>query len=160
MNTKNLLLLVCVLGFSSLAFADLDIIPYTSDHYNNIDFPDIEEYGCHFVLYSRQDKANSGGDLTLVRTTGPSYSGDIPDLNNKLSHSYHHNLHTLVYGGWKCDCTITLFQGPAGTGKSKDYPLTPTAGVIMLMMFDFDWCWGNKVESLAINCNPNYDGHN
>ena len=154
MNTKNLLLLVCLLGFSSLAFAGIDIT------YEQVDGAGsaadagrllASDYDCTMILYTKGNIQNNGGLLAFLNVYGPPYDGAIDDLST-LETSYFHNLHRIVYQGANCDCTVTVYQGTEQTGKSKDYYSSTAVTSSEQTKIDIDFCWGNKAESLKIHC--------
>jgi len=156
MNAKNLLLLVCLLGFSSFAFAGIDV---TFEHVNDGEtatrlLGNKGAYACTMILYSKANIENNGGLLAFLNIYGPPYDGAIDNLNSLgATPSYFHNLHRIVYQGAHCDCTVTVHQGTEQTGKSKNYYSTTSVSSSEQTKIDLDWCWGNKAESLSITCN-------
>ena len=159
MNAKNLLLLVCLLGFSSLAFAgiDVDFKQVTDGVVDEADVARLlgqgKEYGCTMILYTKDNIQCNGGLLAFLNIYGPPYDGAIDNLDTLgADPSYFHNVHRIVYQGAHCDCTVTVHQGLEGTGKSKNYYSTTAVDSSEQTKIDLDWCWGNKAESLTITC--------
>ena len=155
MNTRNLLLLVCLLGFSSLAFAGLDITFEQVDGGKVVDGSRLlqqGDYDCTMILYSKDNIASNGGVLAFLNIYGPPYDGTVDNLELDSNPSYFHNLHRIVYQGSHCDCTVTVFQGTENTGKSKNYYSTTAVTSSEQTKIDIDFCWANKAESLAIHC--------
>jgi len=158
MNAKNLLLLVCLLGFSSLAFAGIDVDFRQVADGEVVDASRLlgqgKEYACTFSLYSKANIESNGGLLAFLNVYGPPYDGAVDNLDTLGANpSYFHNLRRLVYQGAHCDCTVTVHQGTEGTGKSKNYYSTTAVDSSEQTKIDLDWCWGNKAESLTIHCN-------
>jgi len=160
MNTKNLLLLVCILGFSSLAFAGIDV---TFEQVNAegqiVDTANAgrlladSNYVCTMILYTQENIQNNGGLQAVLNIFGPPYDGEIDDLDTlNATPSYFHNLRRIVYQGEKCDCTVTVFQGTDATGKSKEYFSHTAVTSSEQTKIDLDWCWANKAASLTVQC--------
>ncbi len=161
MNTKNLLLLLCLLGLSSLAFADLDITLEQIDSDGSIVTTDDSEssrllassYACTMILYSKENIASSGGLQAVLNIYGPPYTGTVADLDTTgASPSYYHDLYRIVYSGSHCDCTVTVYQGTSSSGKSKDYYSTTAVTSSSQTKIDIDTCWANKAASLSVVC--------
>ncbi len=159
MNTKNLLLLVCILGFSSLAFAGIDVSIEQVDSDGNIVsgssrlLPGSEnDYICTLILYTEENIKNNGGLQVVLNVYGPPYGGgaNLDDLYD--SSAYFHNLKRIVYQGPHCDCTFTIFQGLSGSGKSKEYYSVTAVDSSAQTKVDLDWCWSNKAESMLVEC--------
>ncbi len=87
MNTKSLLLLVCLLGFSSLAFAGIDVSIEQVDSEGNILSDEASRllaksnYACTMILYSKENIQNSGGLQAVLNIFGPPYTGSVNNLN-------------------------------------------------------------------------------
>ena len=159
MNTKNLLLLVCLLGFSSLAFAGLDISIEQINADGNIVTDDASrllagsDYACTMILYSKENIQNNGGLQAVLNIYGPPYTGAVDDLDALgASPSYYHDLYRIVYQGANCDCTVTVYQGTESSGKSKDYYSTTAVTSSEQTKIDIDYCWANKAASLSVVC--------
>ena len=160
-TTRQLLLLVCLLGFSSLAFAGLVITFEQVDADGNIVTSDDasrllsgKQYACTMILYSKDNIASNGGLLAFLNIYGPPYDGSVTDLDTLgASPSYLHNLYRIVYQGANCDCTVTVYQSTGLSGKSKDYYSTTDVDSSEQTKIDIDYCWANKAESLSITCN-------
>ena len=159
MNTKNLLLLVCLLGFSSLVFAGLDITFEQVNADGAIVTDDASrllagtDYACTMILYSKENIQSSGGLLAVLNIYGPPYTGAVADLDSLgADPSYFHDLYRIVYQGSNCDCTVTVYQDTDSTGKSKDYYSTTAVTSSEQTKIDIDYCWANKAESLSITC--------
>ena len=159
MNTKNLLLLVCMLGFTSLAFAGLDISLeqvnanglITTANSNRV--LANSDYACSMILYSKENIQANGGLLAVLNIFGPPYEGSVDNLNSLNGNpSYFHNLYRIVYQGAKCDCKVTIYQGTDGTGKSKEYKSETAITSSEQNKIDIDSCWAKKIESLNIQC--------
>ena len=160
---KNLFLIVCLLGFSSLAFAGIDV---TIEHVNAegqiVSQADAaaagrllggDDYACSMILYTKENIEANGGLLAVLNIFGPPYEGEVNDLDIPDAHpSYWHNLHRIVYGGSKCDCTVTVHQKTDGQGKSIDYFTKTRVSDSDDTKVDIDWCWANKAESVSIKC--------
>ena len=158
MNTKNLLLLVCILGFSTLAFADIDIsIEQVDANGQIVDqtarlLAEEGEYSCTMTLYSKE-LLQAGGLAARIGIYGPPYTGEIGNLGRLgVSPSYINNLYRIVYSGPHCDCTVTVYQETGPAGKSKDYYATTAIGSSADNKIDLDWCWRNKAQSLTVTC--------
>ncbi len=158
MNTKNLLLLVCILGFSSLAFAGIDVSIEKVDADGQIVTDGASrllpaEYGCTMILYSKANIQSNGGLLAVLNIFGPPYDGAVDNLDTLgASPSYFHNLHRIVYQGAHCDCTVSVFYGTEATGKSKDYYSVTSVDSSAQTKIDLDWCSSNNAASLVIQC--------
>jgi len=161
MNIKNLLLLLCLLGLSSLVFAGLDISLEQIDTDGSIVTTDDSEssrllassYACTMILYSKENIANNGGLQAVLNIYGPPYTGSVADLDALgASPSYYHDLYRIVYQGSSCDCTVTVYQSTDSTGKSKDYYSTTTVSSSEQTKIDIDTCWANKAASLSVTC--------
>jgi len=159
MNTKNLLLLVCLLGFSSLVFAGIDV----TFEQVNADGQIVADtsarlladsnYVCTMILYTQENIQNNGGLQAVLNIFGPPYDGEIDDLDTlNATPSYFHNLRRIVYQGENCDCTVTVFQGTDASGKSKEYFSHTAVTSSEQTKIDIDFCWGNKAESLTVQC--------
>ncbi len=159
MNTKNLLLLVCILGFSSLAFAGIDV----SFEEVNADGQIVTDASsrllaqrynmCFMILYTDYHVNNPGGFQATVNLNSPPYSkavnlAEIPPIGPP----YFHNLHRIAYYGDVCDCTITVSQGPNGTGKSKQYFSKNPDDFFTTTNIDLDSCWASKAEYVNFEC--------
>ena len=159
MNTKNILLLVCLLGFSSLAFAGIDVT-FEQVNANGEIVADASsrllaenDYVCSMILYTQENIQNSGGLQAVLNIFGPPYDGAVSNLNSLGANpSYFHNLHRIVYQGAHCDCTVTVHQGINNSGKSKDYFSQTAVTSSEQTKIDIDFCWANKAESLSIHC--------
>ncbi len=170
MNTKSLLLLVCLLGFASFAFAGIDV---TFEQVNGdgqiiaeatvATVADAaaptgrllgrDEYACSMILYTKENLEANGGLLAVLNIFGPPFEGEVNDLHIPGSHpSYWHNLHRIVYGGANCDCQVTIHQKTDGEGKSIDYFTKTRVHDSDDTKIDIDWCWANKAESVTIKC--------
>jgi len=159
MNTRSLLLLVCLLGFSSLAFAGLDITFEKVNADGLIEGADSNRllgksnYACTMILYSKENVQANGGRLAFLNIYGPPYEGDVENLDSlRNDPSYFHNLHRIVYQGANCDCTVTVYQGTEGKGKSKEFYTSTAISSSEQNKIDLDWCWSKKAESLSITC--------
>jgi len=159
MNTKYLLLLVCLLGFSSLVFAGIDVTFEQVNADGQIVADDSSrlladnEYVCTMILYTQENIQNNGGLQAVLNIFGPPYDGAINDLDTLgADPSYFHNLRRIVYQGPGCDCTVTVFQGTDGSGKSKEYFSHTAVTSSEQTKIDIDFCWGNKAESLTVQC--------
>jgi len=159
MNTKSLLMLVCLLGFSSLAFGALDITFEQVGPNGIIKSSDSNrllaknDYACTFILYSKENVQTNGGKLAFLNIYGPPYEGDVENLDSlRNDPSYFHNLHRIVYQGAKCDCTVTVYQETEGKGKAKEFYTTTEIASSEENKIDLDWCWSKKAESLSITC--------
>ncbi len=159
MNTRSLLLLVCLLGFSSLAFAGIDVSIEQVDSDGNIVTDEASRllagsnYACTMILYSKENIQNNGGLQAVLNIFGPPYTGSVNNLNIQgVNPTYFHNLHRIVYQGAHCDCTVTVHQSTGNTGKSKDYFSKTSVSSSAQTKIDLDWCWANKAESLSITC--------
>ena len=159
MNTKNLLLLVCILGFSSLAFAGIDV----SIEEVNADGQIVTDassrllgsnaYVCTMILYTEANIKNNGGLQAVLNIFGPPYSGEIDNLDTLGANpTYFHNLKRIVYQGDHCDCTVTVHYGTEGTGKSKDYYSVTAVDSSAQTKIDLDWCSSNNAASLTVQC--------
>jgi len=160
-SNKNLLLLICFFGLSSLAFAGLDITFNQVNAQGAIVSSDSDtsrllagnDYACTMILYSKENIQSNGGLLAFLNIYGPPYDGSVNDLDTlRSSPSYLHNLYRIVYQGANCDCTVTVYQGTQGTGKSKNYYSTTAVDSSEQTKIDIDYCWANKAESLTITC--------
>jgi len=159
MNTKHLLLLVCMLGFASLAFAGIDITleqvedgAIVSADASSRLLADTD-YACTMILYSKENIENNGGLQAVLNIYGPPYDGSIADLDSLgASPSYYHDLYRIVYQGANCDCTVTVYQSTDNTGKSKDYYSTTAVDSSEQTKIDIDTCWANKAASLSVTC--------
>jgi len=159
MTSRYLLLLVCLLGFSSLAFAGLDITFEQVDAEGAIVSSDTSsrllasDYACTMILYSKENIESNGGLLAVLNIYGPPYDGSIADLDSLgASPSYFHDLYRIVYQGANCDCTVTVYQSTDSTGKSKDYYSTTSVDSSEQTKIDIDTCWAKKAESLSVTC--------
>ena len=159
MNTKNILLLVCLLGFSSLAFAGIDVTfeqvnargEIVSDASSRLLAEN--DYVCTMILYSQENIQSNGGLQAVLNIFGPPYSGEVDDLNSlNANPTLFHNLKRIVYQGSKCDCTVTVHYGTEGTGKSKDYFSTTAVSSSEQTKIDLDWCSTNNAASLTVQC--------
>ena len=161
MNAKNLLLLVCILGFSSLAFAGIDISFEQVDADGNIVSDAAvsrlladNKYICTMILYTQENIQNNGGLQAVLNIFGPPYEGAVNDLDTLgATPTYFHNLRRIVYQGENCDCTVTVHQGTDLNGKSKEYFSKTAVSSSEQTKIDIDFCWGNKAESLSVQCN-------
>ncbi len=159
MNTKNLLLLVCLLGFSSLAFAGIDVT-FEQVNANGEIVADASsrllaenDYVCSMILYTQENIQNSGGLQAVLNIFGPPYGGSVDDLNTlNANPTLFHNLRRIVYQGPGCDCTVTVHQETNASGKSKDYFSHTAVTSSEQTKIDIDFCWGNKAESLTVQC--------
>ena len=166
MNTRSLLLLVCLLGLASFAFAGIDV---TFEQVNGDGQIVTEvaaaaalaegrllgrdEYACTLILYTKENIEANGGLLAVLNIFGPPFEGEVNDLHIPGSHpSYWHNLHRIVYGGANCDCQVTIHQKTDGEGKSIDYFTKTRVNDSDDTKVDIDWCWANKAESVSIKC--------
>jgi len=147
-----------MLGFSSLAFADLDITLeqiedgaiVTSDSSNRLLATD---YACTMILYSEENIEENGGLQAVLNIYGPPYTGSVTDLDALgASPSYYHDLYRIVYQGSNCDCTVTVYQSTDNTGKSKDYYSTTAVTSSEQTAIDIDSCWASKAASLSVTC--------
>ena len=158
MNKRNLLLLVCLLGFSSLALAELEVTYDTVDlDGNRLDGGRLlsapKDYACTLILYTKESITAGGGLVAFLNVFGPPFTGDIDDLD-KLSTkpTYLNNLHRIVYQGPQCDCTVTVHQGKNESGKSKNYHAMTDVGSSFQTKIDIDECWAKKAQSLSVVC--------
>jgi len=153
MNSKYLLLLICLLGFSSLAFAGLDITYSEVDengHAIGGRLLSDREYACTFTLYSKENLDDKKGLAAALNVWGPPYEGSIDNLATLgTTPSYFHNLWRIVYQGAHCDCTVTISQDK---GKSKNYYTSTWVDSSSETKIDVDWCWASKAESISISC--------
>ena len=160
MNTKNLLLLVCLLGFSSLAFAGIDVTfeQVNADGQIVADAATSrllagDEYACTMTRYTKENIQPNGGLLAVLNIFGPPYEGAVNDLHIPGAQpSYWHNLHRIVYGGSHCDCTVTIHQDTDGQGRSTNYYTTTAVRNSDQTKIDIDSCWAGKAESVSITC--------
>jgi hypothetical protein len=161
MNTRHILLLVCLLGFSSLAFAGLDV----SIEQVNADGQIVadnsassrllqQDYTCTFILYSKEAIQANGGLLPVLNIFGPPYDGSIDNLGTLgVTPSVYNDLYRIVYQGSNCDCTVTIYQDTDENGKSKDYYTTTDVDSSAQTALDIDYCWAKNAASLVIQCN-------
>ncbi len=166
MNSRSLLLLACLLGFSSLAFAGIDVTFEQVDGDGQIiaeaalaDAASAgrllgrDEYACTMILFTKENIQANGGLLAVLNIFGPPFEGEVNDLHIPGSHpSYFHNLHRIVYGGANCNCQVTVHQSLNGKGKSIDYFTKTRVNDSDDTKVDIDWCWANKAESVTIKC--------
>ncbi len=163
MNSRSLLLLVCLLGFSSLAFAGIDVTfeRFNADGQSIAEAAPAEagrllggdDYGCSMILYTKENIEANGGLLAVLNIFGPPYEGEVNDLRIPDAHpSYWNNLHRIVYGGAHCNCVVTIHQETNGQGKSIDYETTTAVRNSDQTKVDIDWCWANKAKSVTIKC--------
>ena len=159
MNAKNLLLLVCILGFSSLVFAGIDVTFEQVNADGQIVADEASRllagsnYVCTMILYTQENIQNNGGLQAVLNIFGPPYDGEIDNLDSLGANpTYFHNLRRIVYQGPGCDCTVTVFQGTEATGKSKEYYSHTAVSSSEQTKIDLDWCWGNKAASLTVQC--------
>ena len=160
MNSKYILLLVCLLGFSSLAFAGIDIT------YNEVDENGVavagdaasrllqgRDYACTFILYNKEQLQAKKGLAAFLNVWGPPYEGAVDNLASlSTTPSYFHNLHRIVYQGARCDCTVTIHQDTYGRGKSKNYYTSTWVDDSSETAIDIDSCWAGKAESVSVTC--------
>jgi len=160
MNTKNLLLIFCLLGFSSFALAGIDVSfeqvnaagAIISEVKDNRVLAE-NDYGCTMILYAKENIKSNGGLLAVLNIYGPPYDGSVEDLNSLgTDPTYFHNLYRIVYQGAHCDCTVTVHQGTKGTGKSKDYFSSTAVSSSKQTKIDLDYCWAHHAESLSVSC--------
>ena len=161
MNTRSLLLLICLLGFSSLAFAGIDV---TFEQVNADGQIVTEaaaasrllkgnEYACTMILYTKENIQANGGLLAVLNIFGPPYEGEVDNLHIPGSQpSYWHNLHRIVYSGYKCDCTVTVYQKTKQRGKFTKYFTKTAVKNSGQTKVDLDWCWANNAASLSVKC--------
>ena len=160
MNSKYILLLVCLLGFSSLAFAGIDIT------YNEVDENGVavagdaasrllqgRDYACTFILYSKEQLQAKKGLAAFLNVWGPPYEGAVDNLATLgTTPSYYHNLWRIVYQGASCDCTVTIHQSTGGSGKSKNYYTSTYVDDSSETAIDIDSCWAGKAASVSVTC--------
>lgn len=164
MNSRHFLLLICLLGFSSLAFADIDItyaevdangIVVSSDANSTTGARVLQgkNYACTFILYSKETLAADGGLAAFLNVFGPPNEGSVDNLATLgTTPSYFHNLYRIVYQGSNCDCTVTVFQGTQESGKSKNYYTSTYVDSSSETKIDIDSCWAGKAESISVSC--------
>ena len=156
MNSKYLLLFICFLGLSSLAFAGLDITYSEVDengHPASNRLLSDREYACTFTLYTKENLDDKKGLAAALNVWGPPYEGSIDDLGSlSTTPSYFHNLWRIVYHGAHCNCIVTISQETCGKGKSKNYYTTTWVDSSSETKIDLDWCWASKAESINIAC--------
>jgi len=160
MNTRHILLLVCLLGFSSLAFAGIDI-DYKEVDENGVVLADSassrllqgRDYACTFILYSKENLQAKKGLAAFLNVWGPPYDGSVDNLATLgATPSYYHNLHRIVYQGASCDCTVTIHQSTYGNGKSKNYYTSTWVDDSSETAINIDSCWAGKAESVSVTC--------
>jgi len=160
MNTRHILLLVCLLGFSSLAFAGIDI-DYKEVDDNGVVLADSassrllqgRDYACTFILYTKEKLDARRGLAAFLNVWGPPYDGAIDNLASlSTSPSYFHNLHRIVYQGANCDCTVTIHQDTYGRGKSKNFYTSTWVDSSSETAIDIDYCWAKNAESISVTC--------
>ena len=160
MNTKYLLLIFCLLGFSSLVFAGIDI-SFEQVNAAGAIVPQVKDnrvlaennYGCTMILYAKENIKSRGGLLAVLGIFGSPYEGSVEDLNSLGDDPlYFHNLYRIVYQGARCDCTVTVYQGTNGAGNSKDYFSKTAVSSSQQTKIDLDYCFANKAESLSVKC--------
>jgi len=176
MNSKYLLLLVCLLGFSSLAFAGIDVTYQEVDD-NGLVLVDASapaadpaaeapadpaaaarllsgrDYACTFILYTRENLNAKRGLAAFLNVWGPPYDGSIDNLASlSTTPSYFHNLHRIVFQGDKCDCTVTIHSEAYGKGKSINYYAQSRIDGSWENKIDIDYCWAKKAESVSVVC--------
>ena len=158
MTTKHILLLVCLLGFSSFVFADVELsMKLVDEHGFIIDHNGRllggDNYACTMILYTKENIEANGGLLAVLNIFGLPYTGAVKDLHIKGANpTYFHDLHRIVYGGAHCDCIVTVHQSTGNTGKSKDYYSKTLVSNSDQTKIDIDYCWAKKAESLSIEC--------
>ena len=159
MNKRNLLLLVCLLGFSSLALAELEITYDTVDlDGNRLDGSRLlpaapKDYACTLILYTKESIMAGGGLAAFLNVFGPPYTGEVDDLGSLgTTPSYLNNLHRIVYQGPQCDCTVTVHQGKHESGKSKNYYGKTDVYSSFQTKIDIDECWAKKAQSISVVC--------
>ena len=160
-SLRSLLLLVCLLGFSSLAFADM----YVSLEHVDADGKIVadtaagrllsgdDDYACTMILYTKENIEANGGLLAVLNIFGPPYDGWLNDLHIPGAQpSYWHNLYRIVYQGAHCDCTVTIHQDTDLQGRSIDYYTSTAVRNSDQTKVDIDYCWAKKAESVSIQC--------
>ena len=159
-SIRSLLLLVCLLGFSSIAFAGIDVqLKHVNADGQIVADGDArllqqdDSYDCTMILYTKENIEANGGLLAVLNIFGPPFDGWINDLHIPGSQpTYWHNLRRIVYQGAHCDCTVTIHQKTDLQGKSKDYYTQTAVRSSDQTKIDIDSCWAGKAESLSIQC--------
>ena len=161
-SRRSLLLLICLLGFSSLAFAGIDISfeQVNADGQIVAEVPTEasrllagDEYACTMILYTKENIEANGGLLAVLNIFGPPFDGEVNDLHIPGAQpSYWHNLRRIVYQGAHCDCTVTIHQSTDLQGKSINYYSQTAVRSSDQTKIDIDPCWAGKAESLSIQC--------
>jgi len=155
MSFKSLLKLACVFGLSYFTQAAIEVevtneVPGLNAQTSSRLLTETSTT-CKFFLLNTpllEDPDQDDFKAVVLNVNGPPYEGSVESLNfEEEGVSYIHDLVRLVYIGNDCDCKVTVHQGLSGTGRSKDYEASGTAGRIIL-----DKCWAGKAESLSITC--------